>query len=427
MISNVLKAFASQYFPAQYMDEILAEIEKSGSISDETLKKAGIGKRSTVDFIKNQVRELAPKNDLKELSKSQLQSLVGTGENVVDEANLDDAGLSTRKDIYGQLGNTKGQLDRGSIEKELINKLKVANVHEESVPRVAQQLADQIMQLGHYPSAEEFQAGYPGFISPELKNFFTNQDTRNQFSGSVQDQLEAPDTFNDIKRIDDILATRGQKRANEGELDSFLTSLPGELEKSRTGYLDALSDQANVNMEYAVPQQLAGLNARGALFSGDVQDVLSTEYGNQYGAIEAERAQLESDDNQFYFNAAYQNALRKQLEGQVDYRTYLEGERAKIGNEQETRFQRSQAQINANSQNDLQMRQYNHPLRAQQVQLQKQRDAQNKAKTAGLVSGIGQTVGGLAMAGAGIATANPFLIAGGAGMTASGAGQVSGS
>lgn len=434
---NPLRAFASQYFPKKYVDQILAEIQQTGDISDETLKKAGIGKRSTIDFIRSQVKEIAPKTSINELSQTQLKALVGDPsqvgtENVVDEANLDDEGLSTRRSIYDQLGKTKGQLDTGTIQRSFEEKLKAYNVHGESVPTVAKALADITSQLGRYPTAEEFRQNYAGLISPQLDNFFNAQDPRNEFSSTIQSQLSAPDTFEDIKRIEDLLSSRSTQRANEAEVTSHLDQLRGQLGNSRNSYMDALAEQENVRLQEAVPQHLATLNARGALFSGDVGDVLSTEFGNSQSLIENERATLEADDNQFYFQAAYQNALRKQLEGQQDYKGFLENERSRVLNEQNSRFQKSQQEVSAYAQNDLQMRQYNQALKAQQIQLQRQRDAAAKANRAGLFSGLGQAGGAVAggIIGGVMTGGNPLGIAAGAsigGGTGGGLGGVAGS
>ena len=51
MASNALLAFLSQFISESFMDEVVKEIDTTGDISEETLKKAGIKKTSTLKFL----------------------------------------------------------------------------------------------------------------------------------------------------------------------------------------------------------------------------------------------------------------------------------------------------------------------------------------------------------------------------------------
>ena len=419
-----LQTFAMQYFPGAISARMMDEISKTGTVSQKTFDDAGIT-ASNAEFMRGEIQRITGgKPTQGEYTQNELKQQTDSN---VNEANLTDEELKNRQQAFNELGQTPGTVDKASVDRFIDDKLKTFGITDKD-QTVRNGLTEFVIKNGRLPDAGELRdsitasggQGYSVISDPKVSNFLQDQDNKNQFSDLVKGQVNAPDTTGDISRIEDILGTRGQEATNEAGIKSYLTTLPDVLSNSRNDYLSAIREQGNQQIQEVTPQILASANARGALFSGDVPDILSNYAGNVQGGIESQQAQLEAEDNQFYFNAAYQNALRQNLQGQQDYSTYLAGERSNVLNEQNTRFQRSQSTLQANAQNDLLQRQYNNQLTAQQLQLRKQGDLEKSQKTTNKITGIGQSIGGIATTVAGAYTGNPALVATGASITAGG-------
>ena len=78
-----------------------------------------------------------------------------------------------------------------------------------------------------------------------------------------------------------------------------------------------MRELGNRQAQELTPQILARENALGRLNSGSVGDVLSSTYGDINANIESSAASLKAGDEQFYFDAAYQNQVRKLMEGRT--------------------------------------------------------------------------------------------------------------
>lgn len=437
MINEVLKSFASQYFPAKYHDDLLAEIERTGALSDETLKRVGITKPSSIAHIKDVLANIVPKQNLKDLSADQLKSIVGTGgsgtnENV-DESQLDIPGLQTRKDIFGQIGSTKGEIDRAGMVRAVTERLKAFGVTN-NVDALANQITDTATRLGRYPTADELRNQFSkdtlwskdsnkavesaasgksvawdtpfnsgknnddvytrkGYVPPELENFFNDQNARNELSGLVSGQINPTDTSEDVKRIEDSLSKKTLAAGNESKLQDFLGSIPNELTGSRESYIKSLRESQNAGFQDTAEELLNQQNALGRLNSGATGDVLSSTYGGIQGHIEDIQAQLENEDNQFYANAAYQEQLRKMLEGNADYATALTSERARVRGEQENRFQTSETALNNQNTNNLLMQRNNAALLNAQRRAQREASFADSQRQAELIGAGGTAVG----------------------------------
>lgn len=260
----------------------------------------------------------------------------------------------------------------------------------------------------------------PGGINP-IMNWANDQDTRNNFSNLVSSMVTAPDVSSDLTRIQGLIHTQNQNIANQNSLNSYISGLPDTLASQENQMLDAYTQAQNQNFQDVLaPQMLSSANARGALFSGDAGDMLATGYGNIQGQRDALQSQMMAEDNQFYFNAAYQNSLNQQLQGQKNYADFLQGEQQRVMQSNANQFQTNQAQLSNVNQQNLMQQQYQNQLKAYQQQMKMQQEYQSNQNRANMWGSIGQTIGGIGMTALGAYTGNPYLIAGGIGNTAGG-------
>lgn len=406
MANNVLKSFIAQYFPKDSIDSIIAELDQTGTISEDSFRKAGIKKNSTLDFIKGQIKELAPQTDFKNLSKGQLKNYLGLGGQdgaVVDESTLTDEALKQREDVFKQLSDSKGEVDQGGLQRDINQQLE-----DYGITGASRELKD---ALGHFVNSaqrlpdpielrdylqEQGQGGVVDSSYPPLVNFLNDQNAKTHFSSLVSDQLKAPNTYDDVTRIEDLLSSRGEAAKQDEQITTDLQGIQDSLSGNRDAYIQSLQNANDSNLQDTAQYALNQENAAGRLNSGSTGDVLSSIYGGNQGDIENIQAQLSAQDNQFYFNAAYQNQLRKMLEGNADYANALASEKGRVLGEQQNRFNTTQTTLQNNQSNNLLMQQYNSALKNAQLQAQRQADYNKNQKTAGIYSGIGSTVGGIA-------------------------------
>ena len=172
-----------------------------------------------------------------------------------------------------------------------------------------------------------------------------------------------------------------------------MSKLPEELRSNRESFLTSERQFANEEFEDFIPQAQQSANVRGALFSGDVEDMLSQRAAELQGGLDLFSTQLEAEDMEFYGNAAYQNQIRKTLESREDYRTALEEERSRVFGEREKRFISAQSELDSVAEERLQRQQYERQLSSQEVRLKRQQDAEDRNRRNQNISSIGRTVG----------------------------------
>jgi len=201
-------------------------------------------------------------------------------------------------------------------------------------------------------------------------------------------------TEQDYKPIEDLIAQSKQKAYDNAQIDDYLTKLPGELTQRREEHLAGETDRAieAYTLDY-VPRAMESANARGMLFSGDTSDLLTAGALDTAASLDDIRATLEQEDNQFYFNAAYQNKLRTVLESNVDVRNYIENERNNVLTDQSNRFQSSQNDLNRRLESNLTNRTYDSQLRARQAAAKKQQENAEGANRKALYSQLGTAAG----------------------------------
>ena len=325
----------------------------------------------------------------------------------VSEADLTDAELQQRLGDYREFGKTSAGIDFETIKRTLAQKLPGQGVNN-NVDSIAYQIAEMAGQLGRYPTADELISRFTpatkkrGFrlqtnIDPALLNFINNQDQRNELTGLIQGMVTPQDTSSDIKRIEDILKNRSESQKREADITSFVSEIPNELKAPREDRIKLLRELGDRRFDEMAPQLIEREAAMGRLRSGSVGDVLASSYGDIQANIEAEQARLVSEDDAFYFNAAYQNQIRKLMEGRTDLSSSLATERQNIRTQQENRFQQGQYELNTNLSNDLMMQKYENQIRAAQEYRRRQQELASRANgaaTMGTAAGLAGTVAG---------------------------------
>lgn len=349
----------------------------------------------------------------------------------VNEGNLTLDELNQRIQAFQKLSQTPGSLNRDQIQIAIGKALQGSgyntNITPEGKGELPGQIADWVMQEGRYPDAREMQSLFARTGgNPVLQNFSNDQDIRNNLSQQINDWTKKPDTTNDISRIQGLIDSKTQSNQNQNDLNSYTSNLPDALKSQENQMLGAYDQsQGQQFQDVLAPQMLESANSRGALFSGDVGDMLSSGAGNIQAGRESLQSQIQNQDLQFYFNAQYNNTLNQQLQGQSNYAQFLQGEQNRVLQQNSNQFQTNQANLTNTNQQNIQGMQYQSQIRAMQKQLQMQQDYQNQQRQSNLIGGIGQTAGGLAMTGIGAYSRNPFLISSGIGMTAGGVGGIS--
>ena len=199
----------------------------------------------------------------------------------------------------------------------------------------------------------------------------------------------------DVSRIEDILSARGIKAQRESSIEDYLAGLPGELQKRREEFLVGEKGRAVRAFEENVPKIQEALNVSGRLFGGGLPTALGESALDISGILEATQIELESEDLQFYFDAAYRNQFRKSLETREDYREALAEERSRVFSERGERFQQVQSALDRQLRESLKTDEYERALQTSRARQESQRLTRTAAEREALFSGIGGSVGAI--------------------------------
>src|SRR3990167_5582465 len=428
----------TRYVPPQYREKFQESLAATGKAPDELFEKAGLSAKDK-NFIQDLLaglnfgnpQELESKNyeqfkkDIFSESAPDIGSarenlnerdfldlVMSKTTNPVDESQLTDDELRSRKAQFEARGGLTGLIDKAGLQRELQSALLASGLNNEAVASdIAGRIADLSEQVGGYPSVEQLVSIFPN-RPPWLENFFNNQTIRNRFSDITAPQLNVSDP-DSVKRLEDIISGRELEAGRRQAEDVFIENLPMDLESSREEFLGAKEKAARGELQkFASTDALQAANQRGALFSGDVGDYISDYAVGLEGDLEQVRADLEAEDDAFYANAAYRAQLKKELSTRTDYLAAIEQERARIRGEQETRFLNKEAALDRNLREDLTLRNYEQALRAAQVRAERTAKSSSAASGNRLYGNIGTAVG--ATAGLVFSGFNPAGAAGGA-------------
>lgn len=212
-----------------------------------------------------------------------------------------------------------------------------------------------------------------------------------------------------IGRLQELLGIRRSEREKNAAVDELTANIQKELAASRDELLSGEYERAGASFRDYIPRALSGLNQRGLLFSGDVEDELTSKALELQGGLEDYQAQLEAQDNQFYFDAAYKNAIRKQIGASEDYRSALESERQRIMSEREEGFISAQSKLDRRLKETLQTSDLQRQEDLTRAKLERAKKESSSATKSGLFANIATNVA-TAVATKGLAPAPPSTI-----------------
>src|SRR3990167_274232 len=338
-------------------------------------------------------------------------------EKLKDEPNLTEQELAEKSDALRELGKIPSTENKQLISNratELKNNLHAALsknsqgvLNEQQVNDIANRLATDILSgkvtqwnydennpasLGW--ASDLAQGGWRGIakgFANEAKNILKPIEY-------YQGKTEVPEGEipKDIKRVQDQLTAMRTKGASEAEVEDYLSKLPSELQAGREQFIAGETERSGARFrEQTVPRSLEALGQRGALYSGDVEDLLTTQAFGVQNDLAGLKYQLEQQDNEFYFNAAYRDKVKKILESNLDVRQALGQERQNVLLCQQRQFQQGQQQLDIQSDERLARQGYERQARAQEAQARRQRDQQERQQRQGMYGNLGQTLGTL--------------------------------
>ena len=232
----------------------------------------------------------------------------------------------------------------------------------------------------------------PGIGNDELiamKNILEN--ARNVFNaGEFKSLPGKADVSADSLRINDLISAKQLSEDKDASVDNLLSGLNQEMTSSREEFLGNEERFAEDELSRYVPLAEQEANTRGMLFSGDVGDVLSSKALNLESGLEQVRSSLEQEDNQFYYDSAYRNALRKSLDSSEDYRKTIDAERAKVITERDRKFKSYQSDLDRNLDEQIGKNDYERQLTANRARLNSRRDEARDRSREEMISGIAQ-------------------------------------
>ena len=328
----------------------------------------------------------------------------------LDESTFTDEELQQRIGAYKGLGETGPTIDKAAVERWIDQN---TGRGEGTITIAKPYISDFVVTNRRLPDVGELRdilknSGIKEnpdvLLGPgPLRNFLTNQDNSNFVAQNLGGNKK--DYRLDIKRINDLLASRGRTREEEQALDSFLeqgpqtlSDLTGEfVEGERKRGIETLND-------LIIPEVRQGLNVRGLLDSGDLSSEVLRAAGEVLSPIEQLEFEMRAADEDFFKDAAYQATLKKTIQGQEDLGAFLDSQRSLARNEQENRFQSGQQAIRDNASLAYFQRQNQRQLDAQESRLRRDEELSKRASRSSLYKGIGTGVGTLA--GLGVAAAS---------------------
>ena len=344
----------------------------------------------------------------KELSKLEsIVSKLGTPEifeqflkDTSDESGLTKNELQDRLEAFQgrkEVGGTEQQLDKNRLESTIhseLTRLEGKGVADAGTPVIVKKYLS-----GELPSGAEVQRLIHQEFGGGEKGKVLNEDTVkffDQFSNTVggsefRRQVPIEDVAPDLQRLQDRIATLTTKEEKDKAIEDFLSGLPGELKTSREQFLASEEERALSALERQVPLVLQNLNVRGMLQSGERVDELTTRALNLDASLEEIQADLEVEDNQFYYDSAFQNALRNELSKVEDYRSAISGARKKVMTGREEKFRSSQSELDRQMQEDLTTSAYSRNIALKRKEAQRQQQQQQDQNRLGVLSKIAET------------------------------------
>src|SRR3990167_792192 len=373
----------------------LAYAEKNGKVDPRVIKffQEASANTENLESKKGLETQLARYTSLAEtVGKKYTQpELEGFLKQTEKEADLTPQELEDRLEAFQEIGafTKQGGFDKNRLESSISQELTSLGYDKNTADGLTAAVVNQVL-AGKKESADTIREAAPGAVTAEDTIRYFNE-LGNRLGGSEFRTEEPIDTKADVTRIQGQLDAYKTQAEKEGALTSYLNALPAELHGQTDERLRGLYSRAQEGFEQDVkPRLRAGANVRGMLFSGDVQDLEATEAANIQADLESTRAGLEQSDYDFYFNAAYQDTVRKLLDANTNYRSALDTERGRVMTDRATRFQESQDELNRRQSERLTEQDYNLKLQSQRSRMNRDRDiASDKNRNDLINTGLG--------------------------------------
>lgn|SRR3990167_8299710 len=305
------------------------------------------------------------------------------------EAGLTPEELEDRLEAFQEIGKKtmQGGLDKNRLEKTVYDAL--SQYENESV---AKQHTAEIVEhylSGKLPSGAEIQSIIGGKLSEDTVKWF---DQFGSVVGGSEFRKEVPiEVSSDISRLQERIGTLKTQAERDAAINDYLAQLPENLRQSREQFLSGEEQRAMSALERQVPAVLQDLNIRGMLQSGEVEDELTTRALNLESSLEDMQTELEAEDNQFYYDAAFQNSLRNELSKVEDYRSALAQHRQNVLTERERGFKSRQSELDIQLNEDLARSGYARNAALQRQKLQREREQTQEQNRLNVVSKIAET------------------------------------
>ena len=269
-------------------------------------------------------------------------------------------------------------------------------------PAIEDVLAEFIAHNRRLPDVGELRdfansKGLPGqdFISDAaMSNFLKDQDVANIVASNYG---AAPKDYSlDVKRIQDVLATRGVETRKTAVAEKTLADLPMELGESRGRYLTGLEESASeyVRSRFA-PRAISQLNVRGLAEGPDVASVIATERGRIQGVIESNLRSQAEQDAAFFTEAAFNIQTAKLNMAEDAFRSQAEFERVSARQKQESAFRSREKGIMSEFEIDMLAREQERGLRLQQAGINLETSTTRSGQVASDIGTVGMSIGEL--------------------------------
>jgi len=346
----------------------------------------------------NQLSSDFSKSDLTALSKSELQALLGR----VSQTKTSDFQSGYISDLSNKRKNDAARTLMDAVNKVSPNHqidLNSARTFIDKVSGGNYKLygndADTAQKVSAaWKNSNTGGTAYSAYIDA-IRNSGLNPDPA-YYNGQTDNSI--PDYTDYTGQINSLL----DKQVKDQTVNDFLTALPSDLSKNREDYLRQLQDYSTQNYnEDIAPAVQATINTRGLLFSGDLPDALGQAAIDVQSNLDQARIDLESQDNELFFNAAYQKKVQDLLDASTNYKSDLANERSNVLTQQNQRFTSNQNDLNAKLQQKLLLQSLDRQEALNKAQLEQQKNKLNKQNTSNLIGGIGQGIGTVVGASAG--------------------------
>ena len=347
-------------------------------------------------------------NQVQSQLPSSLDAQKGFIKSISDPANASNDDLQNLLEAHKGIGSTKPNVDWNIIADTVRQKLDTFGIPRDLADKAIPLITDSMQKLGGtfdpnsiwqavstlaHPATGPQYGNMPG-VMDKLSAAINNGSVAADLTARTQSMVNAPDTSEDVKRIQGLIGDRANVTAQNAKVNDFLATAPGQLDAERTKFFDAQRNQAKdyITGEYA-PQVAERLAARGLGDSGQVGASISSKYSDLLQGIDASQIDQLNQDTQFFQDQSYNKVFSDLVNARTDVGSTVANERQTLRTNQAQSFSKKQADIEANFNLDLFRQQSQKAYDTYNAQLQKRRQDQKSQGETGLAGQIGGLVG----------------------------------